>query len=378
MLNRRVLGVAGVVAASTVFAAPPSLNLESSLRDTKQILSAGGQADIVVMGDSLSFRPGSYLPVFRNLLQQRYGNAGGGYQGSSLWTGATFNSGWQVGQINQDTAPNHSLDGLWSTFDGAAAYPNQAYVTPSDSTVQIQYMTQPGGGSFEIRYGRDRGVAETLSTDGPAGQVRTVNYTLGWQLPDYTIQPRGDGPVTILGQNNIRTTPGVRVHRAANGGWGVDNFLGRDTTFDQQLGSLSTDLVFIWLGQNDQDYTRSTYAARMSQLVDRVQAASPNAEIVLVGTYDQGAAPLAELVEGVAGLAEARGLGFINLYSTAGNSAFFQSNGFLDDPVHFSPAGGEYVGRLMFNAFETNGASLIPEPAILGLLAAGALLLRRR
>ena len=370
---------AAFLLAGSAFAAAPSLNLAGALADTKALLSSGQAADIVVLGDSLSVRPGAYLPFFRDRLQQQYGNAGAGFQGMSVWTGAAFNNGWRREGINADTGARRSLDGLWTQFDGFTAPSNTAIFTPIDRKVQLQYVTQPGGGSFLVREGDGGNAVTTISTHGPANQVRTYEYELPAGQTRYSIDPMRDGAVTILGQNNVRETGGVRIHRGANGGWGVDNFLNRDSTFDQQLSLLGTDLVMVWLGQNDQAYTRATYAQKINALVDRVQGSAPDAEVVLIGTYDQGSAALAGLVEGMADVAASRGVGFVNLYGTAGNAAFFNTNGYLDDGVHFSPAGGQYLGNFLYDAFVSDGASLVPEPTGLGaLLVAGAMLLRRR
>jgi hypothetical protein len=54
-----------------------------------------------------------------------------------------------------------------------------------------------------------------------------------------------------------------------------------------------------------------------------------------------------------------RNLGFINIYKAAGDAAFFNSSGFLDDGVHFSHAGGQYLGQFLFDAFVSDGRSLV-------------------
>jgi hypothetical protein len=371
---------ATMLTSSAAIAAPPSRNLAQSLADTKAMLATGHTADIVVLGDSLSFRSGSYLPYFRSHMQAQYGDAGGGYQGFSVWTGAGFNAGWlPIPAINFDIPPYHSLDGLWNEFGGTAPFPNTAHFYPSNRKVRLQYLRQPGGGAFQVHRGFGGQVVATIDTNialpTPESDPRRFAPTLGtfdYELKSgetaYTIQPIVDGRrVTILGQNNIGDAPGVRIHRAANGGWGVNNFLSRDrNSFDFQLADLSADLVMVWIGQNDQAYDRHNYAAKIDQLVTRLQLAAPQAELVLVGTYDQGAPALAGLVEGMHDVAVSRGVGFINLYATAGNAAFFNANGYLDDGVHFSPAGGAYMGQFLFNAFLTDGASLpargVPEP----------------
>jgi lysophospholipase L1-like esterase len=186
--------------------------------------------------------------------------------------------------------------------------------------------------------------------------------------------------VTLLGQNLTNSNPGVRVHRASNGGWGVQNYLQRDSTFDQQLGLLASDLVVVALGANDLgQWTSAEFGDKMNQLVDRIRAAVPQAEIALVGTYDTGNAQVPSQVAALEQVAANRGVGFINLYQVAGSHAFFQQNNYLSDAVHFNSAGATYVGGIVYDAFVSDGASLVPEPSALGLLViAGCAALRRR
>jgi lysophospholipase L1-like esterase len=260
-----------------------------------------------------------------------------------------------------------------------------AFYTPRDKTVQLQYLKQPGGGSFQILRNQHGSLVTTINTHSETRGVGTFEFTLAPNEFQYTVNPLAGTPFTVLGQNNIRSTPGVRVHRAANGGWGVNNFLQRDFTFNQQLQLLDTDLVMVWLGQNDQSFTRTTYAERLNLLVNRIQSSVPDAEIVLIGTYDQGSELLEGVVEAMGDVATQRDLGFINIYGTAGDADFFNDNGYLDDGIHFSEAGGAYLGQFLFDAFMTDGASLenrtsgIPEPtSLLSVFAASALLSRRR
>jgi lysophospholipase L1-like esterase len=178
--------------------------------------------------------------------------------------------------------------------------------------------------------------------------------------------------------------PGVRVHRASNGGWGVNQFLQRDWTFEQELRLLGTDMVMIALGANDTTIPPDHYVQKLGQLVDRVEAAVPDAEIVLVAPYDFGKPEVPRIAGAIEEVAARRRLGFINLYETAGNYAFFQQNGYLNDGLHFTTAGGAYVGNILAEAFRTNGANFtgaaaVPEPGVaLPALAAALLALRRR
>jgi lysophospholipase L1-like esterase len=172
--------------------------------------------------------------------------------------------------------------------------------------------------------------------------------------------PSGNGPVTILGQVNLINQPGVRVHRAANGAWGVSAFLQRNATFDQQLQLWGTDLIIIMLGQNDMALGRPEYRVRVTQLAQRLQSTVPDAEIVLVSTYDSGSNQLPLLAAGMFDAASELGLGFINLNEYGDRQAEHAAAGRIDpDGVHFLAPGGRYVANFVFDALHTNGASIV-------------------
>ena len=65
--------------------------------------------------------------------------------------------------------------------------------------------------------------------------IATNGFQGTWTAIEYGAWLAGlmQSNVTLLGVNNKTETPGVRIHRAANGGWGIGNFVQRDWTFDQ-------------------------------------------------------------------------------------------------------------------------------------------------
>lgn len=373
-----MLTLTGLV-ASAAGAAPLTLNLPQTFADTRNILAANGAADIVVLGDSLSFRPGTYVPPLTQLLQHDYGNAGAGYQDFSVFTGATISSTWISGPINQDPPPHRGLAGLWSQASGGGS----GNMQPLNTRFELHYLKQPGGGRFtpQVRTaGGEMRRLPVVNTNDTGIGVGVWTYDRSPQ--DFTLdfQVEAGQNVTLLGANHaFPGSSGIRVHRAANGGFGVNNFLNREASFDGQLSALGAELIMVWLGQNDQGFTQQQYTAQMGLLVDRLQLAAPGAEILLIGTTDQGAAPLAGLVEGVADLAAQRGLGFINLYALAGDYQFLQSNGYLDDGVHFSTAGGQYIANILFSYFDANlSAARVPEASLVGISLGALAVMRRR
>ena len=370
-----------------------SYNLAATFDPIKAQLEAGKEQSILMIGDSLTFRTDSYLFTFESLMQKTYGSAGVGYQGFSNMTGGGsfvggggFYSGWSLGAIDGDSSPHQSLDGLWATYASGATSPNDAYLRTGSATGQLQFVAQPGGGSFNLyAWGNTSGqtLLATIKTDTNATTptVETYNYTLPSGDYDLHVVPNNNGNLDLLGvENTSASQVGVRVDRAANGGWGIANFLQRNTTFDSQVKLENPSLVTIWLGQNDRGrYTESQYASAISQLVTRIEADVPNSRILLIGTYNSGDAALVPLVQGMDDVAHTDNIGFLNMYSDAGTYQFFQSNNYLaSDGVHFSAAGGQYVGNLLFTSFQTDGSNLVPEPSGMALLAVGATILLAR
>lgn len=341
-------------AIDTPALATPFLNLQETFAPTRQRLESGQDADILFIGDSISFKNNSYLPKLRTLMQYHYGDGGYGYQGFSLWSGAGFNglastpASWTLGQVNADTPPHHSLDGLWSSANSPLpAFPFHARFDAESREMTLHYLAQPGGGG--VRIDLPEGSNVVLNTDSVTPTVMTFSHTFTGDNHRIYLTPDGTGPVTILGADNRSGDTGIRLHRAANGGWGVDNFLNRDFTFDQQLRLIQPGVVAIWLGQNDQMYSRSTYAPKLMALLDRLGAQLPDARFLLIGSYDTGGGVLPGLVEAMEDVAIQRSVGFINLYELGRNRDYLSRNGYLADGVHLSEIGGNYFSDLLFD-----------------------------
>lgn len=341
-------------AGNTSLFAVPFLNLQETFAPTRQRIESGQGADLMFLGDSISFKDGSYLPPLRSLMQFYYGNGGYGYQGFSLWSGAGFNGvnstppAWTLGMVNDDTPPYHSLDGLWATANSPLpAFPYNARFDPVSQQMTLHYLAQPGGGG--IRLDLPEGGSVILDTKADTASVKTFTYMFAGADHRIYFTPDGTGPVTILGADNRSGATGVTLHRAANGGWGVDNFLDRDFTFDQQLALLQPGVVAIWLGQNDQMYTRSTYAPKLNALLDRLEAQLPDTQFLLIGSYDTGGSVIPGLVQAMEDVAIQRSTGFINLYELGGDLDTLLRNRYLIDAVHLSETGGTYFADILFD-----------------------------
>jgi lysophospholipase L1-like esterase len=367
-----------------VASAAPVLNLPETTAAIKAKIARGGQGNIVLLGDSLAFGSGGFRPAFTERMQSLYGNAGLGFLGLGPERGR-FGAGWSSGVLNgSDPAPHHGLDGLWlKALPGTSPLPSGGVITAFWDSMELHYVAEPKGGAIQLSLDYTGVPIARLDTNAATPEVRTFTYHFAPGVPSAVrFQPDGTGPVTLLGMNLESDGPGVRVHRASNGGWGINQFLQRDWTFDQELRLLDTDVVMVAIGANDNPF--DNYISKLDRFVDRLKAAVPTSEIVLVAPYDFGRPGVLNIVESIEQVARDRGLGFINLYETAGNYDFFVQNGYLADGLHFTEAGGAYVGNLVAEAFRTNGATLnsappLPEPGgASALLAAALLTLRRR
>ncbi len=343
-----------------------SLNLESAYALVKAEMLAG-RGSIVCIGDSLTFREYAFWENFRTIVQQQYGDGGFGYQAMSAWTGAIEGSpNWIEGRINADVAPYWSLDGMWLR----SPYWHRGAVTfdMRGRHVRLHYAVQPDGGSMTMvhpgvpGYSGDQlvGTIETNGSNDVGVFERTFADNEFRRLRFFT---HASGDVVLLGADNLTGLPGPRIHRVANGGWGIDEFLRRNWSFDRQIALLEPDLFIIMLGQNDQDKIPAEFAGMVDQLVARLRVSVPDAQVVLVSSYNSGSQSLANFSEHLRMLAANRSFGFIDLFNAGGTYQFYQSNQLLDpDNLHFSPTGGRYVASLIFDALETGGASLANAP----------------
>jgi hypothetical protein len=338
-------------------AQPLHLNLEASYGPFRAAATSGGVGSILCLGDSLTFRAGGFFEAFQPMVQGAYGDAGSGYQGMSLWTGATnFDSWeWMQGRINTDLFPHRSLDGLWMS-----AFPWENTVATfalRDRFARVHYAVEPSAGSFTVLVPGEE--PYTIEAVG-ANQLGVIEAAFDLEeAREVRFFAHASGAVTILGAENRNGQAGALVHRAANGGWGLPEFLRRDWTFDAQVAQLRPELTIIMLGQNDPDFGYASYLIGMGALVDRVRAAWPAGRIVLVSTYDSGSAHLAPLANAMRDVASERGTGFIDLYRAGGRYQYYVNAGMVDaDGLHFAPTGGASVARLIFDALETGGASL--------------------
>ena len=323
---------------------PASANLDIAWYDAAQ-QAKNNSVTITCVGDSLTWRQGAFYDGFSNAFEQQFGLADDGYQACSVWSGAVngFGStGWTQGTINQDTPPHWSLDGMWLFKQDGGFAGFQMDVKQSIGTVHV--LSQPGGAILTVN-----GVQYDTNVSVPT--VMSVPYAVQGNQ-NLTLSTNGIGSTLFLGVVNDDGTKNV-LNKVANGGWGVDEFLRRNWTFDAQLTLLDSNVYMIMLGQNDGVFTNAQWRSQLVSLCDRLLAAAPDARIVLISSYNSGNTALRGFNQQMYSVAMQYGYGYVNLYEFGGNRQFYADNGYLDlDGLHFSVSGGNYVGQFVLNMLQ--------------------------
>jgi lysophospholipase L1-like esterase len=358
------------VALPSTIAAVPRVWGQHLLRDWRAALgkvrnaSAGAQAVMVCLGDSWTERDDIWAPV-RAALQTAYGDAGVGYV-SATADGATRVDGW-----------SHSRAGTWTDTDtGATALSVNLYkavstdtATPASITVastgsrgvqtfKIHYYQQSGGGSF--RYQVDGGAFTTVNTDNVSASVQTTTIT-GLSNADHTLKVEvtvaGSAGVTLLGVGLLKTGNGVRVARAGNAGSTVTDWITIGATpWEAALAALAPNLVTILLGTNDKtgNLTMNTYATGLGTLIDRIRAAMPRADILVltpVDTGDTATYVMSDYVVEARRVAQTKNVALLNLYEFFDTFANNNARALMDatdvSGRHLSADGGKTAADVL-------------------------------
>lgn len=337
-----IMSMIGTVNAQTL---PRSANLQNNWTSVREKIIAQ-DAHIAIVGDSLTWRQDALHDSFAEIFVEKFGGpVSEGWQSASVWTGATaVSAGWQRGPINEDVVPHWSVDGMWLASNNAAC---TAVMNPINQQGHAYFTAQPGGATIQV-------AGTAYNTENSSNTLLTVPYN----SDTFSVQTSPNGIVTFLGVFNALPNTNI-ISKFANGGWGTDEFIRRNWTFEQIITSTSPDLFFVMLGQNDGIFGITQWRNQLDQVCDRLLAGNPSAKIILISSYDSSAPWLIPFNQQMYAEAIEEGYGYINLYQYGGNYSFYQTNGYLvADGIHFNRAGGLYVADFIMNILEPS----VPAP----------------
>jgi lysophospholipase L1-like esterase len=312
-------------------------------------------ANIVWLGDSLTVQEFTTAPL-RSRLQSEFGNAGLGFirfdsSGYPTGAGVTSFGVWK----ERDELPSASglhVDDSTSSEKGARkiVYTGPGYDIDS---INLVYIKQPTKGAF--RYKIDDGEWYKVKTKGKLKiaakhiQVEPGNHFLTVEVVN--------GTVTLIGADYGLGNRGVKLHMIGNTGSKASQWAGVDATLWQQgLAALNPTVVVIQFSTNEQSQLESpaVMIEAYKVLISRIRAAAPDADIILTTDPDtaHSANPVfhstKEYSDTVKELAATVGIGFMDFYGALGSYRDANIQGFYDDIVHPSRAGGRMLADAVY------------------------------
>ncbi len=342
---------------------PMHANLSPALLPMYRDLLTGGTGDLLIIGDSLTVRPGTFTYAIDDLLWEAHGIAGDGFRGIGQGFDADMRQGisavggngyWQSGASGgrEPYYGPYTLEGGFIELNPGGHRTYHVF----GPHVRVYYVTQPGGGAFQVISG-----GKPLALVGTAGELGHgfVDVDLGGSgldVRELTVRaaPGSEGPLVVSAFEMRTGAGGYMQHYAGRGGVGPEDFLTADrATFSSIVGSIDPDAVLIMLDWSGYDEPPG-FRADIESLIERVHDGAPGARIVLL-THHPFKETIATQADTYLAIAEAGGHGYVNLYDLFDGREELEALGYFDDFVHLSPEGGRYVGGYLFDLFEAYG-----------------------
>ena len=386
--------LAAAQAATTLPPIIPGLERRAALAAMFQKLRNGGPLHILQIGDSHTSAD-AISNGLRVPLQARHGNGGRGalapgrpYDNYVTWNvTAAQSAGWRVTSWN---APGDAPLGL-SGFTQTARGPGETIGLVADNEEQafdrltVCAATGPGAGTITLRLGE---MEEQWPLE--AGRPGAACGSLDSNIPvsSASVTTADSRPVSLTSVAVFRRRGGATVSNLGQIGAQLSNFAASsDAVLRAELAAWRPDLILLAFGTNegfDPRFTMAGYADRLRAQVARLRRfAGPETAIVLVGPPDaatrRDALPgpdcgggwhtpprLAEVRDAQRALAAELHLAYWDWeYAMGGRcsaQAWHAAGLMRDDHVHFNRAGGDLIGRMIFNdIFEV--PDIRPDPA---------------
>jgi lysophospholipase L1-like esterase len=267
-----------------------------------------GQRGLVILQIGDSHTAADYFTAeLRQKLQARYGNGGVGYLDAGkphigVRSGAmkiTASPGWTYHAIQR----SDNIAEFWlSGFNAVATASGEVLTFASDTpvpfdSIEIEALRQPGGGSIDISL--DGVVKSSADLNGTAVEPVVLRLRPDGAPSDRVrqieIRSRGAGVVSIASIGIYQKQAGVSYNNIGYPGATIDLV----NKFDEKLMAdglrrLDPQIVVLVFGTNEAskpNLDAARYERNYEKAIARIQAALPNAKIVLVGPPDGAERP---------------------------------------------------------------------------------------
>jgi lysophospholipase L1-like esterase len=308
----------------------------------------------------------------RDLLQERFGNAGPGFiliAKPWAWYGHhgvdVSGTGWKIDTaVGSMREANYGLGG--AIFTGPVGATSTIHLTAHDSTsIEVEYVAEPNGGSLDVTAdGQPAGTVNTLA-DAKKNEDATIAIPAGTKQVKLTVT---GNPVQLFGVVFSRDTRGLTYDSIGLNGASttVMSRAFNPQTFSAALEHRNPDLVVINYGTNESSfpsYVENQYGPELIRAIGRVRAALPNASILIMSPMDRGERTGADAISTMRAIPEIvaiqqrvaaeTGCGFFNTYQAMGGAGtmarWYDRHPAMvgADLIHPSPQGARIVAQLL-------------------------------
>jgi lysophospholipase L1-like esterase len=307
----------------------------------------------------------------RELLQERFGNAGPGFiliAKPWAWYGHhgvdVSATGWKIDTaVGSTREANYGLGG--AIFTGPVGATSTIRLTAHDSTsLEVQYLEQPDGGNLDIT--ADGAPVGTVTTAGDTkrNNATTIPIPRGTKQVQLTVS---GSPVQVFGVVFGRDDRGLTYDSIGLNGASttVMSRAFNPQTFSAALEHRNPDLVVINYGTNESSfpsYVEKQYEPELIRAIGRVRAALPDTSILIMSPMDRGERSgdqittmraIPEIVAIQQRVADQTGCGFFNTYQGMGGAGtmarWYDRHPAMvgADLIHPSPQGARIVAQLL-------------------------------
>jgi lysophospholipase L1-like esterase len=338
-------------------------------------LLGGGVTRILHYGDSPT--TGDLITAdARALLQKQFGDAGAGFVLiAKPWAwyyhrGVEMDaSNWQI-DVAGLTGIKDGMHGLaGASFQGSAgAVAQWSFKDQQSRILDVAYLARPEGGSFSIE--ADGASAGSASTAAPESAPGFASFDLPAGAKQFTLRVT-NGAVRLYGVEFRGTSSGVIYSSLGINGANITvlSHAFNGAHWAAELKHYKPSLVVLAYGTNESGYAQfveTTWAKELKTAVRRLQAALPDASILLMSPMDRGEKDLAGEIDTVPALprlveiesraADDMGVAFFNTFQAMGGRGTM-ARWYAAEPrlvgadfIHPMPAGAKIVGELLYNA----------------------------
>jgi len=230
----------------------------------------------------------------RRLFQQQFGDGGIGYSYAGhpfagyriLGSQRSQSIGWKT-QGNKFMQLGNAQLGMGGISISTARSDERITLDAPCSTLDLQYLQQPGGGSLRFK---DNGIeVAEIQTDATVAGPGTYHYFCPAGDHHFEVSTEQNAPVTLFGWVAIQ--PGVTWEAAGINGAEAPLILKWDQSlFSRYLKDSSPALIVLAYGTNEAAssyWDEETYRKSFASIIDTIHEYVPESSILVVGPADR-------------------------------------------------------------------------------------------